>query len=186
MDFLSGPTILLGLAMLIAVIIERLLEIAKCIYDLLDSHYDFYLFWNRRTQRLAEKLEGRLRLCEHLRPELIGGILRTAEHLLLDRNSGKPMARPVISGDLVRAFYVKVTAKLVGVVLGIGIVFAVRIDLAALWGCIGDPAAGGPADYTPTRLGLLLTGIAVGLGAGPLHKLIVGAELAHKAKGRSS
>ena len=62
MEGLQGPAFLFAVALLFSLLIERLLEIVKCVVDLLDSRFDWHRFWSRRAEKLGKKLEQQLRM----------------------------------------------------------------------------------------------------------------------------
>lgn len=183
MENFTDSTILFGLAILVAIIIERVLEILKSIYDMADSTFNFHHFWTRRAKALAEKLEGRLKVAEISHVHLIARILNAANKIILKSKDGESLKTPVVSGDLVRIFYLKIFSKIIGVILGVTITFFTRIDLLAIWEVMSQ-TPGTHATYAPQFFGLFLTGVLTGLGAGPLHKVIIGMEIVQKMKSK--
>ena len=51
MEALTKPVLLLGLAMILAIIIERLLEIAKSIYDYIEACSNSTDRWTERAEQ---------------------------------------------------------------------------------------------------------------------------------------
>ena len=60
MEETNAALIMLTAAIFFALIIERLLEIAKSIYDYIEAKEDFSGFWNRRAISIRERLQNRL------------------------------------------------------------------------------------------------------------------------------
>jgi hypothetical protein len=172
---LETTTVLFALAIALALLIERFLEVLKTGYDLLDSRLDLYHYWTRRTERLRDKLERKLRVFEYVKPALMARFLGRFEEKLLGKAQGHPGKVPVLAGDLVRATALRGIIKGVGIILGISLAFAANIDLVAIW------AAGAPDDFQwappiSAGVGKTLSGAAIGLGSGPVHKLITTIE----------
>jgi hypothetical protein len=173
-DYLLDVTVLFALALAMALLIERLLEILKALYDLLDSKRDWYKFWTGRARRFAENLENRLRIFEYVEPKKAAEVLRRFNDLILNEQGGYAGEVPVLSGNLVRTLHVKVATKIVGIGLGIGVAFWSGIDLVSIW---NEAAKGGAWELKiASWLRFILTGIAIGLGASPLHKIITTIE----------
>ena len=84
--------------------------------------------------------------------------------------SGHTGTVPILSGDLVRVVWVRLFAKLVGILLGILLANLFLVDLLAV---LQDPLQPMRA-FDPNRV--WLTGVALGLGSGPVHKLITTIE----------
>jgi len=159
-----------ALALALSLVIERILEILKAFYDLLDSRLDWYRDWTVRAVRLRDFLERRLRLSQHVSVEKLKPILDQFGDRLLNGQGTYPGTLPVISGDLVRATWVRAGSKVVGVLLGIGLVYLCRVDLLSVW---QNPES---VQMTFVPRQAWLSGVAVGLGSGIVHKLITTLE----------
>lgn len=178
-DALAEITVFFALVLALALLIERLLEVLKSLYDWVDSYYDLYHSWTRRAQKIAQKLQSRLRALEYLPPAMLRPLInRVYELLLNNQENGYFGSALVISGDLVRAGAVRLVCKLVGMGVGILIAYAFQIDLVQLW----QPPAWGPLAKIATEvmqisnLRIIASGAVIGLGAGPVHKLITTLE----------
>lgn len=189
MEALAKVTVIFTLALALSLLIERFLEVLKSITDLLDSRYDWYKFWNRRTASLRDKLEHRLNVFEYVRPETAASVLNRAKSIFLKTPDKEITNAPVISGDLVRAFYIKVIFKVVAIALGIGLAFWFNVDLVAIWTDAKDPNKP-PSfidiDIRSETLRIIFTGVALGLGSGPVHKIIVAIEDRRKQREEGS
>lgn len=177
---LENATVFFALVLALALLVERLLEVLKAGYDLADSRLDWYRFWTRRAEGLRRNLERKLLSLRFVKPQVASALLARLD----DRFVDGPLAEgrvPVIAGDLVRAAGIKVAAKLVGMALGIGLAIQLKLNLVSYW-----VAAGGAAP-SPEWLQIGLTGVAIGLGSGPVHKLIrvIESRQARRAEGAS-
>ena len=166
---LSDVTVLFALALALALLIERLLEMLKSLYDMLDGRKDLYTRWTRKAYKIRDYAERKLRVFEYVEPEKATPVLQRFSEMLLTGQQGYTGTVPVLSGDLVRALYVKIWSKVLGVILGIGLAVILKIDLVSLWQ-LKDPS------QESTPLHWILSGMAIGLGAGPMHKIITSIE----------
>jgi hypothetical protein len=167
---LTEVTVLFTLALALSLVIERILEILKAFYDLIDSRLDWYRQWTVRATRLRDFLERRLRLSQHVSVERLKPILDQFSDRLLNGQGTYPGTLPVISGDLVRASWVRAGAKAAGVLIGIGLAYLCRVDLLSVW---QNPESV-QVTFDPRQA--WLSGVAIGLGSGIVHKLITTLE----------
>jgi hypothetical protein len=185
---LLEATVLFTFVLGLALVIERVLEWLKTIYDMLDSRYDWYRFWTRRTHRLREFIEHRLRLFELVSPQAAKGFLHRFNEMLLQNGEDYPGTMPVLCGDLVRQVHVKVASKLIAIGAGIWLATSHDVDLIRLWLDAARPESGDPLwqgldlkwwawlDTRKEAFGQIATGVTIGLGSGPVHKLITRIE----------
>lgn len=146
-----------------ALLIERALEVLKVVYDMLDSKFDMYRFWTRRTVATQHYIQHRLHVFEYVDVKASAAIFNRFNELLLGPGHGYTGTVPMLCGDLVRAVWVRLSCKILGVFMGIALAFALQLDVVE---------GARSAQYQHTFAGMLLTGVAMGLGSGPVHKLI--------------
>jgi hypothetical protein len=169
-------TVMFAAVLAFTLLIERALEVLKAGYDLVDSYFDFAKFWTRKTRQTGKYMEKQLRKFEFVDAKRSAAVFNRFHDLLLGPSSGYSGTVPMLCGDLMRAIYVKIGLKVVGAALGIAIAFWIGFDLLAA-------AKGQPfTELVPTTKGMLLTGIAMGLGTGPMHKLIRAVEKKREAR----
>ena len=157
-------TALFAAVLALSLLIERAIEVMKSAYDLLDSRNDFHKFWTRRTYRLQQYMEKRLRVFEYVDTKGATAVFNRFNEMLLGEADGYKGTVPTLCGDLVRAVYVRLGCKIAGSVIGIALAYALGLDIIA--------AGSSSGSWTATTTGMLITGVAMGLGAGPMHKLI--------------
>jgi hypothetical protein len=167
---LTEATVMFTLALALTFAIERVLELLKSAYDLAESRWRWHDLWNREARRLRDFAEHRLRAFSYLEPSAAATALGRFSDTLLGPESGHTGTVPILSGDLVRAVWVRLFAKLFGVILGILFANLFLVDLVAVW---QDPVHPLSA-FDVNRV--WLTGIALGVGSGPVHKLITTIE----------
>jgi hypothetical protein len=184
-DAIGKATMLFTLVFALSLVIERFLEVLKSAYDMLDSKYDWYKAWSRRAYRIRDFLERRLRIFEFVGPDQARTfIARFSEMLVVPPTGENAGAVPVISGDLVRAVYVKVACKVIAIAIGIPLAFGLHLDIFTLLRQVTagpgtcmlkalDSVCNVPIGPT---LATLATGVTIGLGSGPVHKIITTIE----------
>jgi hypothetical protein len=170
-DALSTVTVFFALAL--ALLVERLLEVLKSGYDVLDSRFNWCEFWTARAYAVADRLERRLRVFEYVKPEAAQPVLNRLYNVLLNTQGGYSGTALVLSGDLVRAAGVRLGCKLVGMAIGVALAYWLKIDFVRLW----TPPPGFPQQlWAPGTVTTIASGIAIGLGSGPVHKIITTIE----------
>ena len=174
-------TVLFTLVLALALLVERFLEILKTVLDLMDDRFNNKEVWTKRAIKVKNRLESKLGVFEYVAPQKAAVLFERFQHMLLGTQDGYTGTVPVISGDLLRASWIKLMCKIVGICLGIGLAFWMNIDLVKIW-----PDAAGikkiSADILPESVRILLSGIAIGLGSGPAHKIIRSIEAKKKKK----
>ena len=167
METLEQAAVVFTLALALALVIERIVEICKSGYDLLDRRLDWARFWTRRTYRLRDRLETRLRGHGWIDPAGAARVLTRFDEMFLGQGAGHDGTVPILCGDLVRAVHVRAGARLLSIGLGILAAAALRVDLV---GWARELRPGVVPD--PTPVGILLTGVLLGLGSALVHKAI--------------
>jgi hypothetical protein len=183
MDIVLETTVLFALALAASLLIERMLELLKSIYDMLDSRLDWYHYWSRKAVKARDTLEKKLRIFEYADPRFVQNILHRFRSVFLNRQAGYSGIVPVISGDLIRALWVKSISKIVGVGLGVGLAFWLKIDLLKVWNESADSAwwiINIGSENSGIRFAI--TGAILGLGSSPVHKLITTIERQREQK----
>jgi hypothetical protein len=172
-DALSDVTILFALVLALALLVERFLEVLKSGYDALDSRMQWYRFWTERANRIQDRLERRLRVFEYVSPDAVQPVLNRVYELLLNNQGGYSGTALVLSGDLVRAAGVRVACKVLGIAVGVALALWLKIDFVQLW----QPPNGRALELWASPLVCtIVSGIAIGLGASPVHKIITTIE----------
>jgi hypothetical protein len=179
MEVLLHVTVLFTLVLALSMLIERFLEVFKALYDLVDSRWDFYKFWNRRTENLQHRLERKLRIFQYVKPSQAASVLDRFKEVVIGKDDGVSSPVPVLSGNMVRGFWVKIVSKFIAIGFGIGLAFWMKIDLLEIW----SEAAKGSRwviEIDSEAVRIVLTGIVMGLGSSPVHKIITAMEKRRK------
>jgi hypothetical protein len=176
-DFLKTTSLYI-MAISLSLLIERFLEMAKSVYDLIDSRRDLNRYWTAKAYKIRDRAESKLTVFDYVSPEAAAPVLARFSEMLLGSQGDYSGTVPILSGDLVRALHVKVWSKALGVVVGISLAFPLNLDL---FQALGGPAAV-PAEGFGGVLRLLVSGTAIGLGSSVVHKLIKALESAKDKK----
>lgn len=184
-DALLDTTVLFAVVLAFSLLIERFLEIVKCVYDLLDSRNDWHHFWTNRAHVLRDRLERKLGVFEYVDPKYAAPALQRFSELLLGKADGYDGTVPTISGDAVRMLSVKLVSKLLGIAIGVAIAFKLRLDIVTLWSPKPPPVG---ASVLEAALGsevfrLVLTGAVMGFGSTLVHKVITAIEDSRRQRG---
>ena len=166
----SALTALFALGLCLAIVIERLLELLTTVIDVVDGRLNWCDFWDRRANDTREFLERRLRVFEYVDVKEAAGLLRRFNDRLLDSTSAENGGVPVICGDLVRTLWVRIGTKLVGILIGIAFAYAFKLDFLSVF---QNPTDSAPPFHSGQAWA---TGVILGLGAGPVHKVITKLE----------
>lgn len=175
-ETLATVTVLFALVFALSLLVERALEVIKSLYDVIDGKRNLYTFWTARAKGIADRLERRVRLFEYVSPKAVQPVLNRVYELLLNTQGGYSGTTLILSGDLVRAAGVRLGTKLLGIVLGVGLALWLDIDFLKMWNPevrIGSQEVGLQLKGT---LAQIASGVAIGLGASPVHKLITTLE----------
>ncbi len=176
MEVILEITALMTLAMALSFLIERLLEIIKAVYDLFDSQFDWYRFWTLRTYKVRNKLEKKLRIVEYLGPKNLTKVLNKFGEKLLNRTGNYSGTVPILAGDLIRAVTIKSWMKLLSIGLGIALAFWMNVDLIKIWQDAMSNSSLWIINIKSQEWRIVISGIVIGLGSNPLHKVITTIE----------
>ena len=172
MEGLTHTTVIFTLVLALSFVVERLLELLKTVYDVLDSRLDWHRFWTQRAIRLRDRLVNELRILEYASPRQIATALARFSAAMLGEQSESNATVPVIAGDLARVMGIKVGARLLAIAVGVGLAVIFSIDLVDVVAKLVDPKVN-IAGELPRGLRIFITGAFLGLGSGPVHQFIV-------------
>jgi len=166
--------VLIASAFFLSLVIERLLEILKSLYDVLEGKYDGYKFWNAKAESLQRRFEALL---------TSESVQNLSSRLGYDRLKLEEIAYAkgvTISVSVLRTNGIKYAAKCIGIAMGILIALFLDIDLFHL---VDVSMYGETASVSRfSILANIVTGVAMGLGSGPIHKFVSALEKAKKGR----
>lgn len=183
-DALLETTVLFAVVLAFSLVIERILEILKCVYDVLDSRGDWHRFWTRRAGDFQVGLERRMRVFEYVEPKRAAAALKRFQEMLLTRADGYDGTVPTISGDAVRALAVKLASKVIGIGIGVFIAMKLELDIVTLWNLPDHAVTDAVERYLQAHPGVrqALTGAVMGFSATLVHKIITSLEDSRRAR----
>ncbi|MBN1349883.1 hypothetical protein JXJ21_10770 [candidate division KSB1 bacterium] len=182
MDAIFKSTVLLALVLALSYLIERILEILKASYDFIDSRLDWHEYWTRRTYGIKNYLEKKLKLFEYLKPRHTRMVLESVKDTLETDPNTAQNSMPVLSGDMVRGTAIKIVAKIFAIAMGIGLAFWIQIDLLDIWKQAAGEGSIWVINIDSFNLRIVISGVVMGLGASPVHKIITAIENKRKEK----
>lgn len=186
MNSFDSALIMLCSALFFSLLVERLLEILKALFDFYEVRAGRQKYWNRAAQRLSHQLDD-LRQAGRVQAE----ISKAVNDYLRTDYPGLEGAE-ALSAEALRALTIKTVSKILAIIIGLTLALLLDINLFALIEQLNYQVAilnGDDPDsynryfssrYIPAVLGETLTGIAIGLGSGPLHKIIEALEKSRK------
>ncbi len=174
-EVISAVTYLFFVALLVALFVERLLEVLVAIYKYLEWRRGGAAFWNRFSARLAQRLQAFVRYQQATSPLLAQAALQVFQRFL--GSSGHPGEPWEVSAARVRQAGIRAVVRLLAFLISLVLVLSLKLDLVALvvhvlkllypWGSyLESITADGWVHY-------LLTAIVISMGTEPLHTLIV-------------
>jgi len=205
MDMLSKPVLLLALAILLAIGTERLLELIRALIEHVEALRPGSMDrWQKKAEALRNRIEFRLNNAGASDSSVFRAVLSLACRYLSPPTpeSGELIA---IHVKELRKMSLRVRCKVIGIVIGIGVAFLFQLDIFALVkeSASPDVNTGVEAAATeearaafnkawkaaisfpfelPAWLGMIISGVAMGLGAGPVHKMISALERARRTR----
>ena len=177
---IDQPVLLLTLAMLLALGTERLLELIRAVSDHFEARRPGSADeWRRKAEKLRDRIEIRLHNARSSASAFQMALFVVCRYLSpAPPESGGLIA---IHADQLRTMTIRVQTKSLAVALGIVFAFVFGIDIFALVN--QELQRQGPDLITlPAWLGKVLTGVAMGFGAGPVHAMITALEQARQLR----
>lgn len=172
METILTLTYLYLLVLLLALLIERTMEVLMAIWEFLELKLQLHNVWNRRANRLKgtfagkvlAKLESRQILSLEIDP-------RTRHYTNADRVI-HPGTTVVFSAASVRHVVVRTAAFIITTTLGVILCYWADINLITLVKDAVAPTHIPMLDVVGSRIQLIVSGLIIGLGAEPVHRWI--------------
>lgn len=179
MDIILQVTYIYMLTLLLALTIERMLEVLNAGWNFLEWRFELHKFWTRRAQRVQERFEryAYSHLWHHFLD--VSGLLFQLRKVRLAEKSGHSGIVPIVSGDLVRNAVMVACNRTVATLLGILFCFLTKINLIAI---VNQELK---LDFKiitqmPAWLAITISGIFIGMGSEPVHHAIQALEKRRK------
>lgn len=181
---MENAIILLAGTLLLALFIERLVEVVKALYDAYEVKSGRHTRWNALSRRIANQLHTRI-TTQTTDSKHEDFHLKLLSQYLFSKDANY-QGSLLVSTDRVRTMFMKYLSKLVAVILGLLLAFITEVNVFVLVAEATPRSESLPKvlhnDWLNSGIGLFITGIVMGLGAGPMHKFIVALERARKKR----
>lgn len=194
---LAKPVVMLAAAIMLSIIVERVIEVLKSLIDYLTSKYYYEKvakgepgddYWTRLACTIGKKLETHL---DNAKAQAQSNsdrdkteaqnkfnlVMAIASRYLSPAQSNQE-GLFAISAEKIRKIHLKLIAKLLAIITGLILAWALNLDIIAMVKLSLKEIK----TYETQFLGCLLTGIALGMGSGPMHKIIVALESRRKKR----
>lgn len=172
METILTLTYLYLLVLLLALLIERTMEVLMSLWEFLELKFEWHTIWNRRAARLKDSFAGKV--IEQLGTKRVVALeigRRTKQYTNHVREV-TPGNTVVFSAESVRRVFVRTVAFVITSVLGILLCNWAGINLIALVREALAPTTIPMLEIVGPRIQLVISGLVVGLGAEPVHRMI--------------
>jgi len=173
-EALTAPVVFFTMVLALSLLTERFIEVVKVFFDYLDYRIGLDKFWTKRAKRFHEQLSGKISFLSKVNPRLEEKTIARYRNRSLNQSGAYKGKTTVISGDMMRVVFTRIAAKVVGIAFGVWLAIYLKIDLFAYI----DPTYKAAAYQFSYKT--IISGMVIGLGAGPIHKLITTIERARK------
>ena len=178
--------LLMAFALFLSLGVERMMEIVRAWERFREAKDPTSTKkWETRAASIRRKLEPQINRMDPNNPSITGALL--SKYFVFGSDGAN--ACVAISATEVRNTWVSARYKLISVTLGVLVATAFQLNVFEIVQTVGESSA--PSDWiTPllsylpsiSWLGIPATGIAIGLGSEPLHKLISALHAARQVK----
>ncbi len=161
--------------LILALLIERIVEVLVTIFNYVEMHRQWDGYWNRTAERLSSRYT---RLYGYAQDER-GKIHSILDGLLWNVISEEPYkgGKKIISAELIRLNYLRLGTRIIAFLIAAALVLSLRLDFVEVVSMMFSN------DYLPVELlrmspvvSFILTTAALSIGAEPLHQVIRGVE----------
>lgn len=175
---ITQATFIFFLYLLLALFVERILEIAVAVYNRIEAAYDGHEFWNEQATKLRMRLE---RMSRYHRGDKPMPLLRALHWTFWQvvTESKRSDGRRIVSAKLIRLQSIRLATRVLAFVLALGLV-------TVLWQTKGFTLLGTVATFyeasfegalvTVDAVNLVVSAAAISIGTEPLHRLITRVE----------
>ncbi len=173
-------TFLLFVYLVLALIVERTIEILVAIFSFLELRLGWYRMWNR----LAEKYRQRLECFYRYRGENSPFAENLIYRIFWKAISTKPFpgGREAVSAKLIRVYYVQIFCRLLALALSLGFVLWQRLDFVALVELMIPDAQKLIIITQFVWVRYLISAVMIAIGTEPLHQVITKLESLEKKR----
>jgi hypothetical protein len=179
MDTLLLLTFLYLMLLLLALLVERVMELLHAAFNYLEWQLRFDRVWNRRARKLLVRFDSKAKSKILSHALIISQLGRMVKQYTPSESGVFPGNVIVISGKAVRQVVVSTLSRVVATLVAFGLCLASGINLfTVIELALGASAASIPfyGKIDSPTLQMVLTAILIGMGAEPVHHVIVNIE----------
>ena len=172
METILNITYLYLLVLLLALLVERVMEVIMVIWELVEQRSGGHKFWNKRTHKLKNQLARSVETRMKERKLSTLTIRRRVRQYTNAQSGFYPGKTIVFSSKRVRKSFVRMIVFFVTSGLGMLVCFLAGINLIEIVKEALAPQTFSIFDAIGRNLQMIISGLIVGLGAEPVHRLI--------------
>lgn len=165
--------------LLLALLVERVMEVLMSAWEYAEWRQAMHRFWNRRARRLQRQFETQAHRNVFTRVLSLTPIARQARAYTRADDGLHRGNLVIIDGTLVRRVAVSVGARTVASVLGVLLCWVASINFVELIQAVAtepDTTLSNLLGGIPAWLQITISGILIGMGAEPVHRIIQNLE----------
>ncbi len=172
METILNITYLYLLVLLLALLVERAMEVIMVTWDLIEQRTKAHKYWNRRTHRLKNALADAID--ERMKEGKLASLtIRRRVRQYTNAQSGfHPGKTIVFSSKKVRRVFVRTVVFFVTSGLGILVCFLAGVNLIEIVTEALAPQTIQIFNAIGPDLQTIISGLVIGLGSEPVHRLI--------------
>lgn len=186
LEVITNITYLFFVYLIMALFVERLIEVAVSAFNYFDQKFRGHTFWNRKAEQYRERFDrlygfhaGRAPHVERLLNWLLWKVLSEKPY---------PGGKEIVSADLIRMNYVRVGARILAFLVSVGFAWwakvALDIDLVTVVEKLLPDVRFVDVLARSKFLQILITAAAISVGTEPLHEAISRIEELSKSRNR--
>jgi len=174
LELITLVTFIFFIYLLIALLIERALEVLMALFNYAELKWGWYQFWNRQARRYQKTLHHYYK-ASSAHGSAVGRLFVTILSRVITETP-TPGGRPIVSAELIRLNFVRVGTRLLALILALVLVFWQNLDFLELVYQSFERAFPGQKiiEFILASRGvrLFLTAAAISVGSEPLHQII--------------
>lgn len=175
MDEIIDLTKVYIVILLLALLVERFMEIVVGVWNFIEWKANLHEFWNRKAEKLKRKFESRAKSQILSRVITLSPLARQIRHATRYKKRGHSNQLVIVSGEMIRHSVVATASRIVAAILGVILCSAAGINIIESFQSLLPDVVGKLTNWSPT-FQVILSGIVIGLGSEPIHNLIEAME----------
>lgn len=179
-EVVTTVTFIFFIYLVLAIFVERTLEILMAIYNYVEFKFNWHAFWNRKARAYQERFHR----LYNFQGEGTNNVQKLFNWIKWKVISDKPYegGKEVISAALIRLNYRRIGSRVVAFLISLSLVLSLGLDLIAIIeNLLPDVNIVRTAlEYKIVRV--VLTSAAISVGSEPLHEIISRIERMERRK----